>query len=159
MVKDPSALIHALTTSEAKPITVNLDKVIDPTRYSSKTKLLWVTATVMKVAQFWMNKGKKPQSWTPVEAGELNRAEEKWIQTLQQNCFSEELRVLRSGKPTTNHVINQLNLGLDNKDLIRCHGRITHAEIPQDSKTPLLLPTHHRFTTTINSIHSQWHLS
>ena len=63
--------------------------------------------------------------------------------------------MLRSGNPTTNHVINQLNLGLDNKGLIRCHGRITHVEIPQDSKTPLLLPTHHRFTELlIQSIHS-----
>ena len=99
LVKDPPVLIHALTTSEANPITVNLDKVIDITRYSSKIKLLRVTATVIKVPQFWMNKGKEPQSWTPVDVGDLNKAEERWVQTTQQNCFSEELRVLKSGNP------------------------------------------------------------
>ena len=86
LVKHSPVLIHALTTSEANPITVNLDKVIDITRYSSKIKLLRVTATVIKVAQFWMNKGKP---WTHVEAGDLNKAEERWVQTMQQNCFSE----------------------------------------------------------------------
>ena len=63
--------------------------------------------------------------------------------------------MLKSGNPTTNHVINQLNLGLDNKGLIRCHGRSNHADIPEDSKTPLLLPTHHQFTELlIQFIHS-----
>ena len=57
--------------------------------------------------------------------------------------------------PTTDHLINQLNLRIDKKGQIRCYGRINHADIPQDSKTPLLLPTHHRFTElVIQSIHS-----
>ena len=156
LVKHPPVLIHALTTSEAEPITVNLDKVIDITRYSSKIKLLRVTATVIKVTQFWMNKGKDLQPWTPVEAGDLNKAEERWVQTMQQNCFSEELKVLKLGNATTNRVINQLNLGLDEKGLIRCRGRINHADVPEGSKTPLLLPTHHRFTELlIQFIHSR----
>ena len=49
-MKHPPTLIHALTTSEANLITVNLDKVIDVTRHSSKIKLIQVTATVIKIA-------------------------------------------------------------------------------------------------------------
>ena len=50
LVKHPPTLIHALTTSEANLITVNLDKVIDVTRYSSKIKLIQMTVTVVKIA-------------------------------------------------------------------------------------------------------------
>ena len=72
-----------------------------------------------------MKRDKVPQSWNPIEAVDLNKAEERWIQTIQQNCFSEELRV------------------------------INNADVPEGSKTPLLLPAHHRFTELlIQSIHS-----
>lgn len=73
---------------------------------------------------------------------------------MQQNCFFEKLKVLKC-KSVVNRVINQLNLGLDDKGLIHCCGRINHADIPEGSKTPLLLPTHHRFTEPlIQFIHS-----
>ena len=156
LVKHPPLLIHSLATNEANPITINLDKIIDIARYSSKIKLLQVTATVIKITQFWRNKTKDPQPRTPIEAGDLHKAEESWIRDMQQNCFSEELKVLKSGNPTTNRVINQLNLGLDDKGLIRCHGRINHADIPEGGKTPLLLATRHRFTELlIQFIHSR----
>ena len=156
LIKHPPALIHALTTNEANLLTVNLEGIIDITRYSSKIKLLRVTATVIKIAQFWMNENRAVQTWIPLEAVDLNKAEERWIQTIQQNRFSEELKILKSGRPSSNRVINQLNLGLDDKGLIRCHGRINNAAIPEGSKTPLLLPTRHRFTELlIQSIHCQ----
>ena len=88
-------------------------------------------------------------------AVDLNKAEERWIQTIQQNCFSQELRVLKSvksGYPSTHCVINQLNLDLDDKAKIRCHGRINNADVPEGSKTQLLLPAHHKFTELL--IHS-----
>ena len=92
----------------------------------------------------------------PLEAVDLNKAEERWIQTIQQSYFSEELHVLKSGRPSTNRVINQLNLGLYNTGLIRCHGLINNVDIPEGSKTPLQLPTRHRFTELlIQSIHSR----
>ena len=72
--------------------------------------------------------------WTPLEAIDLNKAEEGWVQTIQQNCFSEELKILKSGRPSSSRVINQLNLGLDDKGLICCHCRINNAAIPEESK-------------------------
>ena len=103
-----------------------------------------------------MNKNRVVQMWTPLEAIDLNKAEEGWVQTIQQNCFSEELKILKSGHPSINHVINQLNLGLDDKGSICYHGRIDNAAIPKESKTPLLLPARHRFSELlIQSIHHQ----
>ena len=62
----PTYVRTSLSTNEAGKLgrmtTINLDKVIDVTRYSSKVKLLQVTATVIKIAQFWVNKNKAPQS-------------------------------------------------------------------------------------------------
>ena len=61
LVKHPPVLIHSLATNEANPITINLDKIIDIASYSSKIKLLRVTATVIKITQFWRKKTKDPQ--------------------------------------------------------------------------------------------------
>lgn len=156
LMKHPPVLIHSLIVMEADSTVDNLGKVIDITRYSSKIKLLRVTATVIKFAQFWRKKGKVPQSWTPTEITDLTNAKERWIQAIQRNCFSEELKLLKSGRNSSNRLINQLNLGLNQKGFIRCQGRINGADVPEGSKNPLLLPTRHRFKVLlILSIHCQ----
>ena len=105
---------------------------------------------------FWMNENRIVQMWTPLEAIDLNKAEERLVQTMEQNCFSEELKILKSGHPSSNRVINQLNLGLDVKGSICYHGRINNAAIPEESKTPLLLPARRKFSELlIQSIHHQ----
>ena len=68
--------------------------------YSSKVKLFRVTAAVIKVTQFWMNENRAVWTWTPLEAVDLNKAEEGWVQTIQQYCFSEELKILKSDPPS-----------------------------------------------------------
>ena len=156
MVKHPPALTHVLATTEAERATNNLEKIMDVTRYSSKVKLLRVTATVIKVAQFWKKKGKNPQSWIPIEAVDLSKAEERWIQTIQQNCFSEEFKLLKSGDQIKNNRrITQLNLFLDKENFIRCRGRVSNADVPEVTKSPLLLPARHRFTSLlVQSVHN-----
>ena len=39
------------------------------------------------------------------------------------------LKSVKSGCPSTHRVINQLNLDLDDKGLIRSHGRINNADV------------------------------
>ena len=62
--------------------------------------------------------------------------------------------MLRSGHQIKNNsLITQFNLDLDKEGFICCRGRINSADIPEGTKSPLLLPTRHRFTALL--VHHQ----
>jgi len=81
-------------------------------------------------------KGKVPQSWTHIEAANLIEAEERWVRTIQQSCFLEEIKVLKSGHQIKSNQL--IALFLDKENLIHCGGRVDSADIPEE---PLLLST------------------
>jgi len=82
-----------------EPTTPKVDNVIDITRFSDLTKLLRVTALVVK----FLNKLKNPTrtksnsgSGTEIfTAQEVTNAEELWIKAVQVSSFDEEMKFLR----------------------------------------------------------------
>ena len=40
---------------------------------------------------------------------------------------------------------NQLNPKIDDDGIIRCYGRFTYTDLPQEAKTPILLPRNEKF--------------
>lgn len=70
---------------------------------------------------------------------------EMWIRSVQETAFACELESLKKPRSQT-VLLKQLSLFIDDKGVIRCHGRINSADLSSDSKTPILLPSHHEFT-------------
>ena len=108
---------------------------MDITRFSHLKKLLRVTALVLKFVQL-CKKTTNPVS-KELTAGDISRAEELWVMTVQGRAFEQELQFLRKSCPKT-HLQKQLNLFHDDKGLIHCQGRINSADLTSDSKTPIL---------------------
>ncbi len=126
----------------------NLNSIIDVERYSTKIKLLRVTATVMRFVRLLRGKAKAPSGDLPAEellsaVVMLLSAVVMWIKSVQTDSFKVEQQALINGNNTCLH---QFELQLDSNGLICCRGRLSSAEVPESSKNPVLLPTRHRFT-------------
>ena len=148
-VKSSKTTTHSLVVREREQDAVNIGKIIDCQRFSSKKRLLRVTVYVLR----FIRKIKKTVviSTPEITAQELIEAEEIWIKDIQNDAFPEELKQLTvaKGSKSTSSRLNQLHLFLDNKGIVRCEGRIENAAISSESKKPILLPPKHHFTDLI----------
>ncbi len=146
VIKNPAPITHSLagvSLNDNHPI--HLEKIIDHEKYSTKIKLLRVTAQVFR---FVKKLRKQPCTTSPeISADELIEAEKSWIQSIQSTEFAKELECIRTGR--TNLRVQQLGLFLDDDKIIRCEGRIDHATVPNSTKQPILLPPRHGFTKLI----------
>ena len=109
IIKSPPVVTHSLVSLAEHDDTPSLLALIEVTKYSSKLKLVWVTRLVLKGVKILKSKGKTP-IMCQLEANDLKRAEELWIKDIQQQCFADEYRKLK-----THTVIckSQLNLFLN----------------------------------------------
>ena len=101
---------------------VNLEKLIDPQRYSTKTKMLRVTAIVLRFTRKLRNKELSPKT-LELLAEDLIEAEKMWIGCIQASAFQAEIRQLAIGG--TNPMVKQLGLFTDTDNIVRCEGRIS----------------------------------
>ena len=117
---------------------------IDISKFSSLTKLLRVTALVLKfIATLKKNKHEN----NTLEAADILNAEQKWIAYTQSEHFSDIIITIKENKP--NNIKNQLGLYLDRHGLVRCGGRLKNAEICEGARHPLLLPKNSKLTDLI----------
>ena len=83
-------------------------------------------------------------------ASEVNRAASVWIRTIQNNSFTSELEFLKcDNQRLPQNRVRQFGLFLDGDQLMRCKGRIKHANLESDSKHLILLPSKHPFVDLI----------
>ena len=124
---------------------------IDSRRFSSLTKLLRVTAWVTR----FVNKVKKKSTSTgPIQAAEMNAAEELWIRHIQSLHFSNLREAIDESKP--NNLKVQLGVYIDERGLLRCRGRLGNSELDAEAKQPLLLPKNDQFTELlIDNLHKK----
>jgi len=150
-----SAILHAQVAEEeledtqeeapsvsSKPLGIHT--VIDITRFSSLSKLLSVTAYVLRFVQN-CRKSVTSQLLGPLTVPELTAANQKW---LYNNTFAHEISNLQSGGSRL-QLVRQLRLFLDKNGLLRCGGRIHNAPLSNSAKFPCLLPSRHHFTVLI----------
>jgi hypothetical protein len=119
-------------------------------RYSSFPKLLRVLAYVRRFVfvKFLSRKDLKG----PLSPIELKQALLSIVKNVQMTAFPEELKSLSSAKdfPRRSKIIS-LKPFIDMDGILRVGGRLRHSALPQDQKTPILLPRHHRLTELIIS--------
>ena len=126
--------------------TSGIQHVVDANRYSSLTKLLRVTALVLRFVSNLL--GRDPRKSGLLTADEIQRAETLWIEDVQREKFPDEIRSLKK-QTKENTLARQLTLFLDEDRIIRCGGRLHNAPLEFDTKFPILLPSHHRFTNLV----------
>ena len=139
------------------PPSHSIHTLIDPSAYSSYTKLLDVTAYILR---FVHNATQTLFKLTgPLSPSELSIANLKWVANAQYRYFSEEITSLKSSNRSSwLSLVRQPRLYLDHAGLIRCGGRIHNAPVSESAKFPLLLPQKDPFTSLlIWHIHKQQH--
>lgn len=107
-------------------------------RYSSLLKLNRATVHLQRFLKWIKHKECNMGPVTPVE---LEGALIHWIKRVQQQHFGDELRnLMKNIKIKTNSKVSSLHPFLDSLGVLRVSGRLHHAEIPENSKHPVILP-------------------
>ena len=135
-----------LTQKEETNDTPSILNIIHLERYSSWSKVLRVTALVIRAHKIW----KKKTISQNLTATDISEAETILIKATQQKRFAKEITHMKTKtKSKSPALISQLQLYLDKNDIIRCRGRIDHSELSMDTKFPILLPKADHLTTLI----------
>ena len=131
---------------EGKNILEKFDNRVEPPfglkceHFSNMTRLVRVTAWSLQ----FIKKLKKENISGPLTVKEIEDAILKWIVHIQRKHFAKEIQSISDNR--MNNIIRQLGLVLDSKGLIRCVGRINHAQVSEDTKRPILIPKTDTFT-------------
>ena len=134
----------ATQTSE---VVTGIHTVIGITRFNTIDKLVAVTAYVLRYVHNAHTQ--QPRVIGPLSAVERNVAMKEWISSSQTSSYRVELNCLRKKQNSCPNLVRQLRLYLDEKQLLRCSGRIHNAPVSDATKFPVLLPSKHRLTDLI----------
>lgn len=134
---------------------------IDCERYSSLSKLFRVTAYMLRFIRMLQklvtdkNAEKTDNNKSNfLTSGELAAAENIWLVYIQRKHFQEVFTAIATNK--ANNLQRQLGIYLDDNGILRCKGRLEHADLSEAARHPILLPKNDRLTTLIiETIHKQ----
>ena len=137
--------------SEYDEIGINVAEVVDDLndlmnweRFSSFKKFVLTMAWVLR----FITNVRKPVSQRMLQRIsllEMEKATSHVLRLLQRGTFAEEYVSLEKGDKKKYRLIDQLNLYLD-KGLIPCKGWLKKADLPEETKFPLLLLNGHPIT-------------
>ena len=120
-----------------------LQNVIDINRFSSLAKLHRVTAWVLRWRGLYTGLTERQENLSPEE---IERAEAIWLKEVQKDAYTAELTTLRSeNRVDKKSRIFNLNPFLDNDQLMKVRGRIQLAELTQEEKHPVIMPSEHKY--------------
>ena len=121
---------------------------ISEVKYSSLKKLPRITAYAKRfIDKVW----KKTNVTGNLTFKELMNAEVLQIKNLQETSFMTDKKQLNM-----EYQRSQRNPRIHTNDIIRVHGHMTNADLPEERITPILLPKKGYFTTLlIKDVHNQ----
>ncbi|XP_044167551.1 uncharacterized protein LOC122951619 [Acropora millepora] len=126
---------------------MEIQRVIDISRYSTLSKLVGVTAYVLRFLSHLCKC--EPRNVGPLSAKERHLALQGWIKNCQTLTYSDEIENLTSKSQSRLLLVRQLRLFLDPDGLLRCGGRIHNAPLDDLAKFPFLLPPRHPLSKLI----------
>ena len=97
-----------------------IHNLIDVSRFSTLSRLLAVTAYVLRFVKNLQNRTTKPDG--PLSVQERQEAQRKWIQNSQALIYAAEIANLRCNSSTRLTLVKQLRLFLDADGFLRCGG-------------------------------------
>ena len=118
-------------------VSQSVSEVIQPERFSSFSRLIRVTAFVLK----FIRKVKRSMETQPdLIMQEIIAAEQMWYKEMQMKLGKKE-------KSST--VWEQLGVFKDADGVLRCKSRIQNCSLPYSAKFPVLLPRKQYFTQLV----------
>lgn len=137
-----------------KVFTVTMPKENRVLEYiSNYTRLLRFTCHALR----WLGKSKKqPSTNKPIDASEIENAENRWIKIVQREHFGHEIGRLKANRtlPKSSNLLT-LTPFVDKEDLLRMNGRVKNSELEQQKKS-IILPSYSRLTTLlIQEVHER----
>ena len=149
---DQGELLNELTESVEKErkhkqtrvcAAINMEPVIDPSRYEQWLTLIRVTAFVLR--GFRAFKSGTSAGSQELSAEELQDAKLSWYRQIQQEVYQAEYERLKEDRPLPNtSAILKLDPYYVNIDhLLRVEGRLQHSDLPEGTKHPIILPHGH----------------
>ena len=146
--RDAPNTIHTLGTSVKRKNLLNLVSIM---RFRSKTMLLRTIAWCFRFTRNCKSRSyHEGQPSLQRQASEIETAERQWIWSIQTEAFSGVYQFLSGGGKSnadkkTPLLVSQLNLFLDENGIIRACSRIRNSSVSDSVKSPILLPTRHRY--------------
>lgn len=138
----------SLITTEERSIktqylcTIAVHSTIDISRFSSYVRLIRVTAWVLR---FLHNCRSQHRISSDLTSDEFKEAKDYWIRIVQQQCFAAEIDALQKARPfSSKSKIARFNPFLQD-NILRLGGRLQFANLPTDTKHPILLDGSHPF--------------
>ena len=131
-------------------VTSTSENHLDPTRYSSWTKLIRVSSRVNR----FVDNCRLPPNLRrkgPIEPEEISTAGRRFIILAQQEAFKEEIRALRAETelPSGSKLL-PLRPKADEDGVLRCDGRLCYADsLPWEARYPIILLRSHWVTKLI----------
>lgn len=147
----PPAIVHSLVNTLVSMPEKKIDQTTDINRFHDLTKLLCVTALVVKAVKSFKsqvtNKKSTEKERIRLNAADLKEAEQLWIRSVQGSAFSKEIAFLQSKVHSSAPpaYVTQFGLFLDD-GIINCKGRLNNAPLPVNTRNPILLLAKHEFT-------------
>ena len=133
------------TENQDKPTPPTTPFGIDERKYSSLLRLLRITAWMLR----FVKKARKHTTQTgELKAIEIMEAKILWFKFVQKTNFPEAFNTT-SGTVNKKDYKNQLGIELHDDGLLRCHGRMIHAELPLQAIYPILLPKRSHFSSLL----------
>ena len=117
---------------------------MDISRYSTLLRLKRVTAWCLRFIDKMRHRN---ENHSDLKKEEFEKAELLWIKHTQINNFPEAFRSVSNGKWKT--IVNQLRVCVDDREVLRCKGRMENAELTEATRYPILLPSSDRFTDLV----------
>ena len=163
--KNAPEITHSMANTSSDNPVANVETIIDSTRYSTLTKLLRVTALVMKFISNVKNRVKSKENRDLVQreltASEINDAEIAWIKSVQANPFENQIRYFARKKTkeeclASPKYVTQFGLYVDQQGIVRYGGRIGNSTLSSNCIHPILLPSRHHFVKLLIE-HTQKH--
>lgn len=137
-----STSVHLTVSSKKEDAEEEIGNVIDPSIYSWEM-LLRITGQIYRLLSNLKKKDVSRKSWNlqPLNALELQDAENVWIRFFQHKHLAEEFKYLQGKKEAWRpSLVSQLDLFLVGSGIIRCKGRLQNAGISESAKHPVLIP-------------------
>lgn len=125
--------------------------------YSKYNKLVRITALILRfINNCRVGKGNRTTSF--LTAYELQQATYQLAKASQLQTYSDEIRILSSGKPLpNNHKLSNLAPFIDKMGVMRVGGRLENAQINYDQKHPVILNKDHKLTgLLVDYYHSKY---
>ncbi|XP_014204706.1 uncharacterized protein LOC106636723 [Copidosoma floridanum] len=123
---------------------------------STLHKLYRITATLLLACAKFKALLTHQESSVAVTAELITQAKLLLIRLTQQECFKEEIKMLKSGYLPKGRVFHRLMAYTDDAGKLRVEDRLVNAKLRPDAKHPALLPRQAQFTSlVIDQAHRQ----